>query len=112
MKKYQLRNHDKIFARIKISSNYRYKKDINYRLNCKTRCKLRQALVGKTKSSSTKEILGIDNDSYKKWTEFQFTPEMNWDNTEIDHVKSICMFDVSKDEELKKQLLGKKHSRY
>ena len=29
------------------------------------------------------------------------TPEMNWTNIEIDHVKPICMFDVSKDEELK-----------
>ena len=26
---------------------------------------------------------------------------MNWDNIQIDHVKPICMFDVSKDEELK-----------
>ena len=29
------------------------------------------------------------------------TPEMNWSNIEIDHVKAICMSDVSKDEELK-----------
>ena len=33
--------------------------------------------------------------------EFQFTPEMTWSNIEIDHVKPICMFDVTKDEELK-----------
>ena len=26
---------------------------------------------------------------------------MNWSNIEIDRVKPICMFDVSKDEELK-----------
>ena len=26
---------------------------------------------------------------------------MNWSNIEIDHVKPICMFDVSNDEELK-----------
>ena len=29
------------------------------------------------------------------------TPEMKWTKTEIDHVKPICLFDVSKDEELK-----------
>ena len=29
------------------------------------------------------------------------TPDMTWDNIEIDHVKAICMFDVSKKEELK-----------
>ena len=26
---------------------------------------------------------------------------MNWSNIEVDHVKAICFFDVSKDEELK-----------
>ena len=25
---------------------------------------------------------------------------MNWSNTEVDNVKPICMFDVSKDEEI------------
>ena len=54
-----------------------------------------------TKQSSTKEILGIDIGTYKKWLEFQFTPEMNWSNIEIDHVKPICMFDVSDEEQLK-----------
>ena len=29
------------------------------------------------------------------------TPEMNWINIEIGHVKPICMFDVTKDEEIK-----------
>ena len=54
-----------------------------------------------TKSSSNRDILGIDIETYKKWLEFQFTPEMNWSNIEIDHVKAICMFDVSRDEELR-----------
>ena len=55
-----------------------------------------------TKRSTTTEILGIGIDLYRKWLEFQFTPEMNWGNIEIDHVKAICLFDVSTDEELKK----------
>ena len=29
------------------------------------------------------------------------TPEINWTNIELDHVKLICIFDVSKDEELR-----------
>ena len=29
------------------------------------------------------------------------TPEMNWSNIEIDHVKAVCMFDVSDDQQLK-----------
>ena len=79
----------------------RIKTDVNFRLIRNTRRRFHHALNGKSKSSSTKEILGIDVDSYRKWIEFQFTPEMNWSNIEIDHVKPICMFDVSKDEELK-----------
>ena len=27
---------------------------------------------------------------------------MNWSNIEIDHVKPICMFDISEDQKLKK----------
>ena len=29
------------------------------------------------------------------------TPEMNWTNIEIDHVKPIYMFDVTKDDDLR-----------
>ena len=29
------------------------------------------------------------------------TPDMTWDNIEIDHVKPIYMFDISKEEELR-----------
>ena len=29
------------------------------------------------------------------------TPDMNWSNLEIDHLKPVCMFIKSKDEELK-----------
>ena len=29
--------------------------------------------------------------------EFQMTPDKTWDNIEIDHVNSICMFDLSKE---------------
>ena len=54
-----------------------------------------------TKQSSTRDILGIDIHLLKKCIEYQFTPEMNWSNIEIDHVKPICMFNVSDDEELK-----------
>ena len=57
-----------------------------------------------TKQSSSIIILGLDIDLYRKWLEFQFTTEMNWTNIELDHVKPIYMFDVSKKEELKEAL--------
>ena len=75
--------------------------DLNFKLICNTRRRIHRALKGKSKSSSAKEILGIDIDLYKKWLECQFTPEMNWGNIEIDHVKAICLFDISDGEQLK-----------
>ena len=39
----------------------------------------------------------MDINLYRKWIEFQFTPEMNWSNIEVDQVKAICLFDLSKD---------------
>ena len=79
----------------------RRKMDLNFKLICNTRRRIYRALNGNSKSSLTRDILGIDIDLYRKWIEFQMTPEMNWSNIEIDHVKPICMFDVTKDYELK-----------
>ena len=78
----------------------RRKTDVNFRLICNTRRRIHHALIGKSKSISTKEILGIDIKTYKKWIEWQMTPDMTWDNIEIDHVKAICSFDISNDEQL------------
>ena len=79
----------------------RHKTDVNFRLIKNTRRRIHHAQNGESKSSSSEDILGIDIDLYRKWIEFQFTPEMAWDNIEIDHVKAICLFDVSKDDELR-----------
>ena len=43
----------------------------------------------------------MDIETYRKWIEYQMTPEMNWSNIEIDHVKPIFLFDVSEDGDLK-----------
>ena len=104
IKEYQLKNHNKIIAQKRIYSNNKYKSDINFQLICKTRSRIRNALQGKIKSSSTRDILGIDIETFKKGIEFQFTPEMNWKNIELDHIKPICMFDASRDEEIKDAL--------
>ena len=96
-KNYFEHNKNKIYE----SRKNRRKTDVNFRLICNTRRRIHHVLNGKSKSSSTRDILGIDIDLYRKWIEFQFTPEMTWDNIEIDHVKAICLFDVSKDEELR-----------
>ena len=98
---YNKENRDKINTRMNEYVKNRIKTDVNFRLIRNTRRRIYQALQGKTKSSSTRDILGIDIDLYRNWIEYQMTPEMNWSNIAIDHVKAICLFDVTKDEELK-----------
>ena len=100
-KLYNKENRDKINTRMNEYFKNRIRTDVNFRLIRNTRRRILQALNGKSKSSSTRDILGIDIDTYKKWIEFQMTPEMNWSNIEIDHVKAICMLDVSDEEQLK-----------
>ena len=54
-----------------------------------------------SKSLSTKDILGIDLETYRKWIEWQMIEGMDWNNIQIDHVRCISSFDVSKNEELR-----------
>ena len=79
----------------------RLKTDAEFCLIVYTRNRIFKSIKGMTKQTSTRGILGIDIDTYRKWIEFQMTPDMTWDKIEIDHVKAFCMFDVSKEEELK-----------
>ena len=75
IKEYQLKNLDKIIARKEIYSNDRYKTDIHFRLICKNWSRIRQSLIGKSKSTSKLDILGIDIETYRKWIGYQVT----WD---------------------------------
>ena len=59
------------------------------------------------KSISTKENLGLDIGSYRKLIGYQFTPEKNWLKIEIDYVKPICMFNISKNDELRECFIWK-----
>ena len=85
----------------KLCERKRRADDVKYRLINNTRLRIHRALKEKIKSTFTIVILGIDNKTYKSWIKFQMTPEMNWSNIEMDHVKPICTFDVSKHEELR-----------
>ena len=50
--------------------------DVNFRLISNIRSRIYKSLRGLTKQTSSRDILGIDIDLYRKWIEFQFTPEM------------------------------------
>ena len=103
-KQYHYKNREKRNQR----ERTRRGNDVNYRLIINTRRRIHRALKGKSESSSTKDILGKDIVTYKHWIEFQMTPEMNWSNNEIDHVKPICLFNVSDNEEIKPAFKWKK----
>ena len=111
-KLYYKQNLNKINTRVNEYVKNTIKTDVNFRLFRNTRRRIHHALNGKSKSISTKEILGTDIEAYKKWIEFQMTPDMTWDNIEIDHVKAICMFDVSDDEKLKEAFSWKNTQPY
>ena len=108
---YRQNNKEKIAARkaeyaqqnrkkINEYNRNRHKNNANAKLARNIRSRINTALKGKSKSFHTKEILGIDIENYKKWLLFQMTPEMNFNNIHIDHVKPISSFDISNDNEL------------
>ena len=97
---YYTNNKDKIIEQHNDYERRKRKIDQKYKLIKNTRSRIFNALKGDSKSKSTKEILGIDVETYKKWIEFQMTEGMNWNNIHIDHVKPISSFDFSNDDEL------------
>ena len=64
IKEYQLKNRDQINTRMNEYIKNRIKTDGNFRLIRNTRQRIHHALNGKSKSSSTRDILGIDIDLY------------------------------------------------
>ena len=104
---YNRRKRDKINTRMNEYKKNRIKTNVNFRLIRNTGRRNHHALNGKLKSSSTKENSGIDTDTYWKWIEYHMTPDMTWNVIEIDHVTTICFFDVSKDEEVNEAISWK-----
>ena len=80
--------------------------DVSFRLFGNIRKRI-YTLKGLTKQSSSRCILGINIEIYRRWIEWHMTPEVNWSIIEIDHVKPIGKFDVSKDGELREAFFWK-----
>ena len=55
----------------------------------------------KSKAAFPIDFLGTDIDTYKMWSEYKMTPELNGSNFDIDHEKPNSSLDISKDEELR-----------
>jgi hypothetical protein len=68
------------------------------------RSRLRRALKGNTKITSSINLLGCTVEVLKEYLEIQFKPGMNWDNYgkwHIDHVIPCSFFDLRNIEEQK-----------
>jgi hypothetical protein len=72
----------------------------NNRIRSILRRRIRLALISQktNKNNTTTKYLGCDIDFFKKWMEFQFNDEINWntvDKWHIDHVKPCSSFDLT-----------------
>ena len=71
--------------------------DPSYKMITNTRTRLWHALKRDIKSSSTKDLLRIDNDFFQKM-------DTNWSRLEVDNIKPLSYFDVSIGEEIREAL--------
>lgn len=74
--------------------------DVNFRLASVLRLRVRQVLRGRTKTDSTRGLLGCSIEDFKIYLESRFEVGMSWDNYgkiwEIDHIVPCSIFDLSR----------------
>ena len=80
--------------------NKKYKTNINFKFIRLLRDRTR-AFFKDSKFASTVELLGCSYEFGVKWIEAQFTPEMNWENIHIDHIRPLSSFDNLEQEQFK-----------
>jgi hypothetical protein len=75
----------------------RYKNDTSFKIKILLRGQLRRFMSNI--STSYENILGCDLSFFKKWLEYRFDENMNWDNMgyywEIDHILPLSKFNTS-----------------
>lgn len=100
-KKYYQNNKEK---KKKHTREYKAKKrqeDMQFLLRTKLSGRIIRWLDG-CKSKTTQELTGCTFHQFKKWIEFQFTDDINWDNRSewhLDHVIPLSFFNVASVEE-------------
>lgn len=95
--------------RIKINERHRnkYKTNIQFKILCNIRSRIRMVLKGISKSQSTIKLLGCSVKHLKKHLESLFQNNMTWENYgkygwHIDHIKPCSLFDLTDSEEQKR----------
>src|SRR5688572_1637668 len=86
----------------------RRRNDPEFKLLTNLRVRLYDALKGKSKSQTTRQLIGVDFETFSKWIEFQFEEGMVLQNYgsawHIDHVLPISSFNLLDEEELHKAM--------
>lgn len=105
-KKY--RNKTETKNKKRIYHNKYYKENINYKLACSLRSRIRVALKNKIikKNFKTLDVVGCTIPELKLHLESQFKEGMSWDNHgqygwHIDHIKPLSSFDLTDQEQVK-----------
>lgn len=106
IKKYKLKNRDKINKKYNLWANYQYQNNAKFRLKKLLRGRIRRAIKYQysLKSYKTNDLLGLSVPDFMIYLEKLFKPGMSWNNMElwhIDHIKPCCSFDLSNSTEQK-----------
>lgn len=108
-RRWQSLNKDRINARRRELNKERYKNDVNFKLKCILRTRLREAIKFSHRAGSAVRDLGCSIEYFKGYLESKFHAGMSWDNWksndsgwQIDHIVPLCRFDLSRREELLK----------
>lgn len=104
---YRENKHKVLKTQTKYHAN-RLRDDSSYRIACNLRARLGSALKaqGTRKKNTTLELLGCTKEKLREHLETQFKEGMSWDNYgrngwHIDHVRPLCAFDLSNQNELR-----------
>ena len=107
MKAYKKAWYQENKKRINQKNTQRKKVDLQYRLSCNLRSRLRLALKNSQKKGSAVRDLGCSVEELKKYLEAQFQSKMTWENWgkgddkwHIDHIKPLSAFNLENREHL------------
>ena len=85
-----------IHSRLRLKNNYgnknRRTKDLKFRIRTDLRTAMRKAILYGTCNSKLISFLGCTPEQAKVYLEKQFNPDMNWENTDIDHIIPLISY--------------------